>query len=447
MTRSTCVCCSMTSETRIAYGSRVCRQADRGRAPRTTRAGGRPAAHGSTPYLARSHGQASASRPARPARCTSATRSSAVANRRRGDWMLLRIDDTDPTRNVAGGERGDPRATSTGSGSSGTKGRCGRASARSATARPPRAAMRTRRARPVRPDDAAARRRHRRPITSRASSTTSTSGSRTSSAATTTGRTRSCTGLARGARRRRRPEYVHHGLLLGADGKKLSKRPARRRSRRSARTGIPAEAVRAYLEELGLPAHDVHLDRRGSAARDRRDRGAVRRGARRARRRAVAARAGAARRARPRRGARRCAASILEPEPVALPASAAPTLAAFPRAARGAGARRQREDRARAEGGRRRPEGAAARAHRPRARPRAVGGPRRPAARTRRCGGSMRLYNTSPARARGAARAARADRGCTSAARPSTRARTSATRGRSCSACGCGAGCARAATT
>ena len=28
----------------------------------------------------------------------------AVANRRLGDWMLLRIDDTDPKRNVAGGE-------------------------------------------------------------------------------------------------------------------------------------------------------------------------------------------------------------------------------------------------------------------------------------------------------------------------------------------------------
>src|SRR5207244_12004111 len=29
---------------------------------------------------------------------------SAVANRRLGDWMLLRIDDTDPARNVPGGE-------------------------------------------------------------------------------------------------------------------------------------------------------------------------------------------------------------------------------------------------------------------------------------------------------------------------------------------------------
>src|SRR5439155_16692645 len=29
---------------------------------------------------------------------------SAVANRGLGDWMLLRIDDTDPARNVQGGE-------------------------------------------------------------------------------------------------------------------------------------------------------------------------------------------------------------------------------------------------------------------------------------------------------------------------------------------------------
>src|ERR1700751_5423083 len=30
---------------------------------------------------------------------------SAVANRDFGDWMLLRIDDTDPARNVPGGEQ------------------------------------------------------------------------------------------------------------------------------------------------------------------------------------------------------------------------------------------------------------------------------------------------------------------------------------------------------
>jgi glutamyl-tRNA synthetase len=56
------------------------------------------------------------------------------------------------------------------------------------------------------------------------------------------------------------PEYIHHGLILGADGKKLSKRAdgATVASLRDA--GIPAEAARRYLEELGLPRHDVHLD-------------------------------------------------------------------------------------------------------------------------------------------------------------------------------------------
>jgi len=48
------------------------------------------------------------------------------------------------------------------------------------------------------------------------------------------------------------PEYVHHGLLHGDDASSLA-------DLRDA--GYPAEAVRAYLEELGLPRHDVHLDR------------------------------------------------------------------------------------------------------------------------------------------------------------------------------------------
>ncbi|TMK79269.1 MAG: hypothetical protein E6G45_03915 [Actinobacteria bacterium] len=56
------------------------------------------------------------------------------------------------------------------------------------------------------------------------------------------------------------PEYVHHGLILGEDGHKLSKREfgATVASLRDA--GIPAEAVRRYLEELGIPKHDVHYD-------------------------------------------------------------------------------------------------------------------------------------------------------------------------------------------
>ena len=56
------------------------------------------------------------------------------------------------------------------------------------------------------------------------------------------------------------PEYVHHGLILGEDGRKLSKRAfgATVASLRDA--GIPAEAVRGYLEELGIPKHDVRYD-------------------------------------------------------------------------------------------------------------------------------------------------------------------------------------------
>jgi hypothetical protein len=56
------------------------------------------------------------------------------------------------------------------------------------------------------------------------------------------------------------PQVIHHGLLVGADGKKLSKRAAGSTVASLRETGYPAEAVRAYLEELELPRHDVHLD-------------------------------------------------------------------------------------------------------------------------------------------------------------------------------------------
>ena len=56
------------------------------------------------------------------------------------------------------------------------------------------------------------------------------------------------------------PEYIHHGLLLGEDGTKLSKRHGASSLADLREEGIPPEAVRAYLEELGLPKHDVHLD-------------------------------------------------------------------------------------------------------------------------------------------------------------------------------------------
>jgi glutamyl-tRNA synthetase len=66
------------------------------------------------------------------------------------------------------------------------------------------------------------------------------------------------------------PAYIHHGLVFGPDKRKLSKRAhgATVASLRDA--GIPGEAVREYLDELGLPRHDVRLDlpRIGSLAVD-----------------------------------------------------------------------------------------------------------------------------------------------------------------------------------
>ena len=56
------------------------------------------------------------------------------------------------------------------------------------------------------------------------------------------------------------PEVIHHGLLLGEDGKKLSKRHGHSSLADLRADGLPAPAVRAYLGELGLPRHDVHLD-------------------------------------------------------------------------------------------------------------------------------------------------------------------------------------------
>ena len=56
------------------------------------------------------------------------------------------------------------------------------------------------------------------------------------------------------------PEVIHHGLVLGPDGKKLSKRHGHSSIAELRDEGFPAQAVRAYLEELGLPEHDVQLD-------------------------------------------------------------------------------------------------------------------------------------------------------------------------------------------
>jgi hypothetical protein len=56
------------------------------------------------------------------------------------------------------------------------------------------------------------------------------------------------------------PEYLHYGLVLGPDGKKLSKRADGASVAWLREQGIPPEAVVAYLRELGIPRHDVRLD-------------------------------------------------------------------------------------------------------------------------------------------------------------------------------------------
>jgi tRNA synthetases class I (E and Q), catalytic domain len=55
-------------------------------------------------------------------------------------------------------------------------------------------------------------------------------------------------------------EYIHHGLLVGEDGRKLSKREHAASVAGLRELGIPPEAVRGYLEELGLPRGDVRFD-------------------------------------------------------------------------------------------------------------------------------------------------------------------------------------------
>src|SRR5262249_28973683 len=56
------------------------------------------------------------------------------------------------------------------------------------------------------------------------------------------------------------PESIHYGLILGDDGRKLSKRTPGATIASLRDEGVPAAAVRRYLEELGVPKHDVHYD-------------------------------------------------------------------------------------------------------------------------------------------------------------------------------------------
>ncbi|HLX33182.1 MAG TPA: glutamate--tRNA ligase family protein [Gaiellaceae bacterium] len=178
---------------------------------------------------------------------------SAVANRGFGDWMLLRIDDTDPRRNVAGGLEAIV-ADLEWLGIGWDEG-------------------------PVRQSDRADRHREAgAPLGDRFNGVTLVreDGSPTYQLASVVDDIDfGITHVVRGNDHRpnepvqlrlfealgaKPPEFVHHGLLLGPDGRKLSKRHGAATVADFREQGFPAEAVRAYLEELGLPRHDVHLD-------------------------------------------------------------------------------------------------------------------------------------------------------------------------------------------
>jgi len=259
---------------------------------------------------------------------------SAVANRDFGGWLLLRIDDTDPTRNVPGGEE---------------------------AIREDLAWL------GVQWDDGPVRQSERQDVYREAAARLGSDrfgkitllredGSATYQLASVVDDIEfGITHVIRGNDHRPNeplhrdltralgaepPEYIHHGLILGEDGRKLSKREfgATVASLRDA--GIPAQAVRGYLDELGLPKHDVHYD------------------VPRIRRLAIEAIAGmsdeelaaaaaaptevvpALRGARDLNEARDYARQVLEPEPVSLGDDARPTLERFKELnANGAGAR------------------------------------------------------------------------------------------------------------
>ena len=178
---------------------------------------------------------------------------SAVANRAFGDWMLLRIDDTDPERNVPGGEDAI-LADLAWLGVVWDEG-------------------------PVRQSERSARYTEAgRQLGDRFDGITLVreDGSATYHLASVVDDVDfGITHIIRGNDHRpneqlhRRlaealgatpPEFIHHGLILGEDGRKLSKRTSGATVGSLREQGIPAAAVRRYLEELGLPKHDVHYD-------------------------------------------------------------------------------------------------------------------------------------------------------------------------------------------
>jgi glutamyl-tRNA synthetase len=180
---------------------------------------------------------------------------SAVANRRFGDWMLLRIDDTDLARNVPGGEESVLRDLQW-LGVAWDEGPV-RQSARAE--RHMEAAQAA--GLPQRFEGVMLWRDDGSPTFHLASVVDDADFG--------------ITHVIRGSDHRpneelhaalhralgtRPPHVIHHGLVVGADGKKLSKRAEGATVASLRDAGYPAEAVRVYLEELDLPRHDVHLD-------------------------------------------------------------------------------------------------------------------------------------------------------------------------------------------
>jgi glutamyl/glutaminyl-tRNA synthetase len=181
---------------------------------------------------------------------------SAVANRRFGDWMLLRIDDTDAARNVPGGEEAildDLRWLGI-DWDEGPMRQSERAERHVEAAREAGLPQRFEGGVMLWRDD----------------------GSPTFHLASVVDdRDFGITHVIRGSDHRPNeelhaalhralggvpPAVIHHGLLVGEDGKKLSKRAEGATVASLRDAGYPAEAVRAYLDELDLPKHDVHLD-------------------------------------------------------------------------------------------------------------------------------------------------------------------------------------------
>jgi glutamyl-tRNA synthetase len=178
---------------------------------------------------------------------------SALANRSLGDWMLLRIDDTDTARNVPGGEETILRDLAW-LGLEWDQGPV-RASERAARHREAAAGL------PQRFDGMMLWRDDGSPTYHLASVVDDGDFG--------------ITHVVRGNDHRpnedlhRRlhealgteaPGYVHHGLILGPDGKKMSKREEGATIASLRDAGIPPEAVRRYLEQLGLPKYDVRYD-------------------------------------------------------------------------------------------------------------------------------------------------------------------------------------------